>query len=449
MRKVKWLAMLAALMLVFTLTACAYGNFESSNGQGSGGEASNQTGNAKETVEENKKKVNLRLAWWGNQTRHDYTLKIIEMYEKQNPHVNIEFEYSSWDDYWKKLAPQAAAGELPDIMQMSLSFLAQYGGKGLLTDLTPHLGNELDVSSISQSVVDGGKLEDKLYGMSLGVTALAFQYDPALLKKAGVDKIDPNWTWEDYVEFAHKAKAAGLYMDTGMRPEVFFAYYLRTHGKSLFSADGTSLGYDDDQLFIDYFGRLSKLVYEGALLPPDAKAQIKGLEDDPAVKGNAIGIWQWSNQFIGFQQVANRELALMNMPGPNMKEGMFINPGMYFSVAKDSPHQEEAIRFINFFVNDVEANKLILGDRGVPGSSVVKDALKPMLTPEQAQVFDYVAWAEQNSSQQDPPEPVGAAEVFAILTSAVEQLDFEKTTAEEAAKQFREQANAVLAKNKQ
>ena len=153
-------------------------------------------------------------------------------------------------------------------------------------------------------------------------------------------------------------------------------------------------------------------MHDGAGLTPDQKAQIKGPEDDPAVKGEAIGIWQWSNQFVGYQQVAARDLAMHGMPGPNMQQGMFLKPSMYFSISKNSKHKEEAARFISFFVNDVEANKLIKGDRGVPGSSVVKEALKPELTEQQAQVFDYIAWAEKNSSQMDPPDPIGTAEVF-------------------------------------
>ncbi|WP_199617617.1 ABC transporter substrate-binding protein [Paenibacillus alkalitolerans] len=444
----KWLSPVLALSLAFSLAACGSGN---GNVNGSGGgtkETSATTSTTAAASDGEKENITLRMTWWGNQPRHDYTLKVIKMYEQQNPHVKIEPEYASWDDYWKKLAPQAAAGELPDILQMGLSYLAQYGEKGQLEDLTPYLGKSIDISNISPAVVDGGRLGDKLWGMSLGVTSLAFQYDPALLKKAGVEALDPNWTWSDYEDIARKAKAAGLFMDTGMRPEVFFSYYLRTHGKTLFSADGTQLGYDDDALFVDHFGRLSRLVHEGALMTPDARAQIKGLDDDPVVKGTAIGIWQWSNQFIGLQSVAKRELALFNMPGPNMKQGMFINPGMYFSVAKSSKHKEEAAKFISFFLNDVEANKLIMGDRGVPGSSVVKEALKPLLTPQQIQVFDYVAWAENNSTPMDPPEPVGAGEVFAALTSAVEQLEFKKITPEEAAKQFRSEANAILGKNK-
>ena len=40
------------------------------------------------------------------------------------------------------------------------------------------------------------------------------------------------------------------------------------------------------------------------------KAQIKGLEDDPLVKGQQVGVWQWTNQFVGLQQVANRPLEM-------------------------------------------------------------------------------------------------------------------------------------------
>jgi multiple sugar transport system substrate-binding protein len=445
----KWLMLILVFTLVASvLAACGGNNNNEAANKSSDKPAASDSGSKSDTpaVDEKKEKVTLRMAWWGGQPRHDYTLQVIEMYEKQNPHVTIEPEYASWDDYWKKLAPQAAANELPDILQMDLSFLAQYGENQQLEDLTPYLGNEIDVTNIAQSIVDGGKLGNNIFGFNLGVNALGFQYDPALLAKTGFELKD-NWTWDDYMVFAEKAKAAGLYVDTGMRPEVFFSYYLRTQGKSLFG-DGTALGYEDDQLFIDHFSRLADVVKTGAGLTPDQKAQIKGPEDDPAVKGEAIGIWQWSNQFVGYQQVAARDLAMHPMPGPNMQQGLFLKPSMYFSVSKNSKQKEEAARFISFFVNDVEANKLILADRGVPGSSVVKEALKPALSPQQVQVFDYIAWAESNSSQMDAPDPIGTAEVFAALTSVVEQMDYDQLSAVDAAKQFREQANAILAKNK-
>ncbi|HEX7056778.1 MAG TPA: extracellular solute-binding protein [Bacilli bacterium] len=432
---------LVVLTLVWALAACGGNNADKQDNANPAGETA--------TPDQAAEQVTLRIAWWGSQPRHDYTLKVLQMYETQHPNVKFEPEYASWDDYWKKLAPEAAANELPDIIQMDLSYIAQYGEKNQLADLTPFIGNAIDTSKISDSVVSGGKIGDKLYGFNLGVNAVGFHYDPALLKKAtGQDTIDSNWTWDDYVAMAEKAKDAGLYMDTGMKADVFFRYYLRTKGKSLFNADGTALGYDDDQLFVDHFGRLAKLVNDKAVPTPDIIAQIKGIEDDLAVKQQAIGIWQWSNQFVGFQQVANRPLKMVGMPGPDASKGLYLKPSMYFSISQNSENKEEAAKFINFFVNDVEANKLINGDRGVPGSTVVKEALKPALTPQQAQVFDYIAWAEQNSSQMDAPDPIGTGEVIAALEDLTQQLNFGKITAEEAAKQFRTKANAILAKNK-
>ncbi|NIK76611.1 multiple sugar transport system substrate-binding protein [Paenibacillus castaneae] len=442
----KMLLMLMAFALVL-VSACGSGNSNSSD------KATNTPNNSNTGTEVTEKPaeakpVTLRIAWWGGQPRHDYTMKVIEMYKEKNPNVTIEMEYANYDDYWKKLAPQAAANELPDIIQIDTQNYSQYAGRNQLADLTPYLNNQIDVSDIAQNAIDGGKMGDKLYGINLGVNALGLNYDPALLKKAGIDSIPENWTWDDYVAMAAKAKAAGLFFDSGMRAEVFFGYYLRTHDKTLFNAEGTGLGYEDDQLFTDFFGMLSKLVIDGAVPSPDVLAQIKGAEDSHLVLNQGIGVWQWSNQYVGLQQVANRPLALAPMVGPNMTKGLFLKPSMFFSVSEHSKVKEEAAKFISFFVNDIEANKLILGDRGVPVSSKVKEALKEVSTEAQVQVYDYVAWAETNSSPMDPPDPIGSAEVFKSLTSLAEQMNYNKIKPEDAAKKFRDEATSILKKNK-
>lgn len=435
------LLMAFALVLV---SACGGGNSNNAaNNTNSGTEATDGTD---ETAEA--KPVTLRIAWWGGQPRHDYTMKVIEMYKEKNPHVTIEMEYANYDDYWKKLAPQAAANELPDIIQIDTQNYSQYAGRNQLADLSPYLNNQIDVTDISQNAIDGGKLGDKLYGINLGVNALGLNYDPTLLKKAGIDSIPENWTWDNYVEMAGKAKAAGLYFDSGMRAEVFFGYYLRTLGKTLFNAEGNGLGYEDDQMFTDFFGMLAKLVIDGAAPAPDVLAQIKGAEDSHLVLNQGIGVWQWSNQYVGLQQVANRPMAIAPMTGPNMEKGLFLKPSMFFSVSENSKAKEEAAKFISFFVNDIEANKLILGDRGVPVSAKVKEALKEVSTEAQIQVYDYVAWAEANSSPMDPADPIGSAEVFKSLTSLAEQMNYNKIKPEEAAKKFRDEATAILKKNK-
>ncbi|MDD9267434.1 ABC transporter substrate-binding protein [Paenibacillus sp. GCM10023248] len=446
MKKVFTLAL--SLTMMFTAAACSSGKTDTSKPA-----ASSEPGKAAvASAAPSKDPVKLRVAWWGGQARHDYTLKVIEMYEKQNPNVKIEAEYAPFDDYWKKLAPQASANQLPDVIQMDISYLTQYGGKNQLADMTPYTKNGLiDVSSISPNALSGGEVGGKLVAMNLGVNALSTTVDVNTFKSLGIDLPSKDWTWEDYDAIAAKAKAAGKQVGGfALHHEVFFPYYLRSIDQKMYNAEGTELGFKDDKPLIDYFKRYQKWYDQGSILSLDKESQKKGVaEEDEILLGNSITGNGWSNQFLAVANlVKDRPLELYPLPGRNGSKGLFLKPSMYFSIANSSKQKEEAAKFISFFVNDIEANKLIKGDRGVPVSSKVKEALKPLLTPNEVKIFDYVAWAEQNSSQLDPPNPVGSIEVEKLLKATAEQILYKKTSVEEAAAKFRKDANAVLAKNK-
>lgn len=447
MKKVFTLAL--SISMMFTAVACSTGNKTSAPAASSDPA---KAATAAPSTAPSKDPVKLRIAWWGGQARHDYTLKVIELYEKQHPNVKIEAEYAPFDDYWKKLAPQASANQLPDVIQMDISYLSQYGGKNQLADLTPYTKNGLlDVSSISPNALSGGEVGGKLVAMNLGVNALNTTLDVNTFKSLGITVPGKDWTWEDYDAIAAKAKAAGKQIGGfGVRHEVFFPYYLRTIDQKMYNADGTGLGFSDDKPLVDYFKRYQKWYDAGYILSLDKESQKKGVaEEDEILLGNAISGNGWSNQFLAVANlVKDRPLELFPLPGRNGNKGLFLKPSMYFSVTNNSKQKEEAAKFISFFVNDIEANKLIKGDRGVPVSSKVKDALKPLLSPNEVKIFDYVAWAEQNSSQMDPPNPVGSIEIEKLLKATSEQILYKKTTIEEAAAKFRKDANAILEKNK-
>ena len=41
--------------------------------------------------------VTIRMTWWGGQTRHDLTQKVLDKYTELNPHVHFETTPSGWD----------------------------------------------------------------------------------------------------------------------------------------------------------------------------------------------------------------------------------------------------------------------------------------------------------------------------------------------------------------
>lgn len=401
MKLKKRFALLAVPLLLSSMLAGCGGN--NNNNAAATDSATNTPSETKPAATTSAEPVTLRIAWWGGDTRHSYTQQVIDMYEAKYPNVTIEPEYASFDDYWKKLAPQAAANRLPDIVQMDISYINQYGSNGQLEDLKPYLNSQIQVGDVNENVLSTGVIGEKQYGIPLGVNVLGFQYDPELLKKAGVDSIPENWTWDQYKEIAAKAKSAGLYMDGSMAADVFFNYYLRTKGLALYNNDGSALGYEDDALFTDFFGMLSGLIKDGAVPSQDKLSQNKGvIEESDIVKGTGIGVWQWSNQYVALQIAVNRPMELAQMPGPDMDKGLYMQPSMYWSITSNSKVKEEAAKFVDFWINDVEANNLIKGERGVPISSKIKESVATQLTDSGKQVFKFVADMEPTTSPMSP-----------------------------------------------
>ena len=53
----------------------------------------------------------------------------------------------------------------------------------------------------------------------------------------------------------------------------------------------------------------------------------------------------------------------------------FLKPSQFFAVSRDAGENEaEAVKVVNYLLNSEDANKILLGERGVPASSVVASA---------------------------------------------------------------------------
>jgi multiple sugar transport system substrate-binding protein len=331
---------------------------------------------------------------------------------------------------------------------MSVAYVSQYGDRGQLEDLAPHMEKgTIDKSSISDAFLKVGQYNGKQYQVTLGVNALAVVYDPQMFKTAGANPPSKTWTWADAEEMGTKLKASGKLLSANVDDRNFFNFHLRANGMNLFGPDG--LAYSDDKLYVDYYTRLQRMYNAGLLLSMDKFAQKKGVpEDDEMVMGNSGAAFTWSNLFVAMSTVAKRPLEIAPPPGPNIDKGLFLQSSQGLSVTKNSKNKEEALKFVNFMINDIEGNKIMKGERGVPASTKVQDAIKPLLTPEEQKVVEYVAWAGQNTKSDNPIDPVGAVEVTKLLVDLSQQILYKKITPEDAAAKFRKDSTAILAKNK-
>jgi multiple sugar transport system substrate-binding protein len=154
-----------------------------------------------------------------------------------------------------------------------------------------------------------------------------------------------------------------------------------------------------------------------------------------------------SNQSIAVATAAGRPLSMTILPNAKdqVQYGTIISTGSAFSVAKNYKYPEWAVKFIDFFTNDLEANKILLGERGIPISSKVREGIKPYLTGIQKVMFDFSDVFRKHSSPSTYTFPPASAQIEDLLLTLAQKTLYGELTPEQAAKEFREKANKILA----
>lgn len=402
--------------------------------------------------------VTLKFSWWGNQNRHDYTQRILDKYTELHPNVTFEAMPSGWDGYFDKLSTQAASGSMPDIVQMDYLYITTYAKNNSLADMQPYIDNgTIDVSGISEDVLNTGRIDDKLAGVVGSTGTLAVGYNPKVFEEAGLE--EPNqsgdWTWDDFVATAKKVKettgklgvtSTGVVDDTNL-----FNYWVRQHEEQLFSDDKRSLGYKDDQILIDYLNLWKDLMDTGAAANPDEYAQIQtlGQEAGPVVTGDAAMINE-NNNYASKLSSRNDNLNITIPPVNSINpKAMWNKPGYFLCISETSKVKDEAAAFISWFLNSEEANDIMMAERGVPSPANVREFLinSGKMDQKQNEMFEYADTVLDFSSEAPAPDPIGIAEVGESFKNSAYKAFYGQISTEEAAANFRKEADEILARN--
>lgn len=403
--------------------------------------------------EETAARVTLRVAWWGNPTRDERTLKVIDLYQQKFPNVTIEPETVGWGGYWDRINTQVAAGNLPDVMQHDYAYLLQFVSRELVTDLTPFVqSGQIDLTGVDETYLSGGRVGGKLYGISLGTNAVSIVYDPAILQKAGVAEPKPDWSWADFERIALQVYSAARVQTLPFfptDPKVGFENWIRQTGRPFFSPNGKSLGFTDPAPLEEYFAIQLRLLKAGALVNPEIAFVTTTPQEDPFSKGNSWIHYVWSNQVVSTQAAANRPIKVNLMPkiAGAQRPGTYLKPSMFFAVPSTSAIKPEAAKFVDYFLSDLEANRVLLGERGVPIIPAVREAVKSAVDPVMSMVFDYIGLVgNKNASPIDPPDPAATGEVLKLFRDTSQEVLNGKLSAKEGAAKIMKQANEILSK---
>jgi multiple sugar transport system substrate-binding protein len=391
--------------------------------------------------------ANLQFAWWGNEVRNKNTAAAIAAYTKAHPNVKVSQQPGEFSTYWDKLATQTAGNKAPDIIQMDMAYIAEYGKRGALLDLAKY---GADTSKFVEGSVDSGKIDGKLVGVNAGINSPAILANPKIFKQANVElPDDKTWTWDQLRDLSAELTAKAGNGIVGMSVffnDVMFSAFLRQHGKELFTDKG--LGFEAADV-VPWFDMLrsfadAKAIGSAALVSEEST---KSLDQQGLATGKAAMQMFWSNQVEALNKAAGGDMRVLRYPsltGNATDRKAWYKASMLWSASARTKYPEQTAAMINWWVNSPECANINLAERGVPPNTEILAAITPKLSPAQANVAKFINDIKPELAPTPIAPPPGGGKIGDVLNRYQTDLLFGRTNSADAATKFVDEAKSNL-----
>ncbi|MGA4506662.1 ABC transporter substrate-binding protein [Propionibacteriaceae bacterium G1746] len=298
----------------------------------------------------------------------DATVKAVEETVKQwnasNQDIQVEYQKVDPESVHDKLVTQFAGNAAPDIIHNEVGDLAGFSKQGYLADLGALIPADL------KSEVPAGLWDACTFGGKItAVPTIAQMYvvfaNTKLLEKAGLKVGD--WTWDD---LSKNAKTLTSGATTG------FAWGLKSATAGVLS---TSMAYDGKWFEGDELAPTMKIGNQELAVPrhlhsmleqkslPTAAATMSGSDVIPGFLGGKYAMFMGGNYLasdLASKAAADFEWTMLP-PLKGDSTHQVANP-QTLSIARQSKHPEQAMKFIAYFMRAQNLGKFGHGDALVP-----------------------------------------------------------------------------------
>ncbi|WP_022882935.1 ABC transporter substrate-binding protein [Gryllotalpicola ginsengisoli] len=395
------------------------------------------------------KTAKLTFSWWGNDVRNAYTQKLLDLYHQKHGKISFTADPGEWNSYWTKLSTHVAANDAPDIIQMDWAYIAEYGGRGALADLSQQ--EALDTSKLDDDAMASGTYQGKLYGVSTGRNAMCVAVNERILKEAGAELPDDGtWTWDDYQELAQKISdsTGGKTVGTSLLMQDSDAFiWARQNGEQLFTKSG-KVGLSEENATA-WFERWNDIVQSGAGPTPDQWTQdvTLALEQSLFGTGKAGMAWIWTNQLAAYEQATGDPITMLRPPSATGKaadNGAYFKSSMFWSMSSRTKAPAQASAVIDWLVNSTEAGKVILAERGIPTNSDVLSAITPQLADADKAGVALLDKMKPDIKDTPPVPPKGTSTATDVIRRHATDVFFKRAKPAAAAKAVIDELTAQI-----
>ncbi|MFP3713130.1 ABC transporter substrate-binding protein [Puerhibacterium sp. TATVAM-FAB25] len=385
--------------------------------------------------------ITLSLAWWGNDDRAAKYEEAVDLFEEKYPNITVQTQFQAWDDYWTARSTEAAGQTLPDVFQMDLSYLRQYGATNQLLDLNGQTGVNLDVEGVDDTLLESGVIDGSQYGIPTSTNTLAFFYNADLTEKFGIEPPAEGYTWDDYAAWVQEVSEAGAGADPAVYGSGdytgtfwFFLQWLIQDGTDPFTEDG-GLNFDEADMTA-WLEQAQPLREAQAFYPIEKSKQLEPLGGFTV--NEAASEISWDNFLAGYVADSGTDnIQMLPIPANDEGEtGMFYKPSMLLSASAATEEPEAAAALIDFLVNDPEVGTIFGTSKGVPAVAAQRDAMEvePGSIDERVVAYEEQVAEQVTESAPVPVEGFGAIE--AEFKRLGEELQYGTITPDELVEQW-------------
>lgn len=284
--------------------------------------------------------------------------KIIEMFEAENPDIQVQLEPVGSGDYYARILTQIAAGDPPDLLQIGDDAVPMFVDRGAFLPLDDFIAGEqhpLDTGIYLPGVMEPGKWNGAQYLLPKDFSPMAIYYNKKLFDEAGVPYPQEGWTWDDLLATAQQftvTDASGNVTQWGIQlPGPWttgFEYWVAAAGGRLIDEQGDNfVGYMDSpevQAAVQFY---ADLYNTHKVAPPPADMNAFGGGNSEFDSGRAamrlFGRWPQS----GMKENPNIDLGVAPLPAGEDRAGVLFWGG--FGISSLSKNPEAAWRFLRYY----------------------------------------------------------------------------------------------------
>lgn len=320
-------------------------------------------------------KINIKISWWGGESRHNATIKAIEAFEEKNPDINVDVQFGAWDGWEESMTTSFYAGTEADINQINWNWINEYSSDGSMFYDLNKLSEYFELSNYDENSLLQCTAAGELQAVPVSVTGRIFYWNKSVFDKAGIDVPDSLTKLYEAGRIMRERLGDDYYplaLAEYDRMLLMVHYLCSRYGKPWIS-DG-SLNYSIAEITegLEFIRSLeighvtpsiSKIIGDGAV----------SLDKNPEwIEGRYAGIFEWDSSASKYASALgnDQEFIVGNyFEDFGVYKGGFSKISLAFAISEKTEHPVECAKLLDFLLNDSDGTAIMGVERGIPLSA--------------------------------------------------------------------------------